>query len=289
MSKLIKFQDVSYVVQTRDNFEKYILKNIDLEIEKGDFISIIGSNGCGKSTLIKHLNGLLLPTVGEVLIDGHNTKNESNLFNIRKKVGIVFQNPENQIIADTVEEEIAFGMENLCIPTDEMNLRISEVLNKVGMSGFEKKSVHTLSGGQKQRLNIASVLAMSPEILVLDEPTSMLDSISRKSILDFIIELNKEYKITIILVTHFMHEILLTNKTIFVNQGRIKFIGNPIKLFSGNLFMQDSYVTPTHSWEILKLLKSLKYDVSLEALKNTECASEIIKLLEHKNKNDQCK
>lgn len=286
MSKLIEFKDVSYIIQTRDNSEKYILKNINLEIEKGDFISIIGSNGCGKSTLIKHINGLLTPTVGEVLVGGYNTKYEINLFDIRKKVGMVFQNPENQIITDTVEEEIAFGMENLCVPIDEMNLRISEVLNKVGMSGFEKKSVHTLSGGQKQRINIASILAMQPEILVLDEPTSMLDSIGRNSILDFILELNKEHKTTIILVTHFMQEALLTNKTIFMNQGEIKFIGNPIKLFSSDLFIQDANITPTQSWEILKFLKSLKYDVSLEELKNIECANEIIKLLEHKNQND---
>lgn len=286
MSKLIEFKDVSYIIQTRDNSEKYILKNINLEIEKGDFISIIGSNGCGKSTLIKHINGLLTPTAGEVLIDGYNTKDEINLFDIRKKVGMVFQNPENQIITDTVEEEIAFGMENLCVPIDEMNLRISESLDKVGMSGFEKKSVHTLSGGQKQRLNIASILAMKPEILVLDEPTSMLDPISRKYILEFILELNREYKTTIILVTHFMQEALFTNKTIFMNKGEIEFIGNPIKLFSSDLFIKDSRITPTQSWEILNFLKHLEYDISLEALKNTECANEIIKLLEHKNQND---
>lgn len=283
MSKLIEFKDVSYIIQTRDNSEKYILKNINLEIEKGDFISIIGSNGCGKSTLIKHINGLLTPTAGKVLIDGYNTKDEINLFDIRKKVGMVFQNPENQIITDTVEEEIAFGMENLCISVEEMNLRISEVLNKVGMSGFEKKSVHTLSGGQKQRLNIASILAMQPEILVLDEPTSMLDPVGRKSVLDFILELNREHKITIILVTHFMQEALLTNKTVLMSNGEIEFIGNPLKLFSSDLFVKDSHITPTHSWEILSFLKNLKYDVSLEALKNTECANEIIKLLEHRN------
>lgn len=284
MSKFIEFKNVSYNITTGDNLEKSILKSINLEIDKGEFISILGSNGCGKSTLIKHFNGILTPSSGEVIIDGISTKNIADLYTIRKKVGMVFQNPENQIISDTVEEEIAFGMENLCVPREEMTLRIKDSLRAVGMSGFEKRSVYMLSGGQKQRLNIASVLAMQPDILVLDEPTSMLDPLSRKSILKFISELNKVHKITTILVTHFMEEAILSDRVILMSQGSIRTICEPHNLFSRNLFTDELYVTPMQSWEILLFLKKLGYDVSLDALETNECASEIIKLLEQRVK-----
>lgn len=282
MNKLIEFKDVCYKFSSGES-DKYIIKNITFQIEKGEFIALIGSNGSGKSTLAKHLNGLLLPTSGEVVINGMNTKDENMQSEIRKKVGIVFQNPDNQIIACTVEEEIAFGLENLSVAREKMDFIIESVLKKVNLSEFRNKSVTSLSGGQKQRLNIASVIAMEPEILVLDEPTSMLDPMGRKSVLDLIKMINSINKTTVILITHSMEEALLADKAILMSSGIIKFFDSPYKLFSNKNVSEAFNISPTQSLEILLFLKNLGYDVSLEALDTKKCASEIIKLLESNN------
>ena len=277
MNKLIEFQNVNFNSENKTT----ILKNINLCINKGEFISIVGLNGCGKSTLAKMFNGILLPSSGEVLIDKINTKDIGSLHIIRKKVGIVFQNPENQIIASTVEEEIAFGLENLCVPSYEMESKIKEVLKIVGMEGFEKKSVFSLSGGQKQRLNIASILAMNPEIIVLDEPTSMLDPLGRDSVMQLLVKFNSQYNTTIVLITHFMEEAIKSDKVIFMDSGQIKDINPPKLMFSQRKILE--YVFPMQSSEILFFLKDIGYDISTSAFQTSECTNEIIKVLESQN------
>jgi len=215
------------------------LKNINFTIKRGEFVCIVGKNGSGKSTLAKHLNALLIPQKGAVLIDGWNTKDDSLLFKIRQKVGLVFQNPDNQIVATTVEDDIAFALENLGVPRDEMRKRVDATLKLVGL--YEKRETHPhfLSGGQKQRLAIGSVLIMEPDILVLDEPTAMLDITTRLELLKFIEELNKNKKITVVLITHHMDDVLLlADRVIVMDNGEIVFNGKTDELFLNNSFLK---------------------------------------------------
>ncbi|MDR2939806.1 MAG: energy-coupling factor transporter ATPase [Clostridiales bacterium] len=208
------------------------LKNINLNIETGEFVAILGHNGSGKSTLAKIMNALLLPDSGEALIIGLNPSNESNIFEIRRNVGMVFQNPDNQIIATIVEEDVAFGPENLSIPPDKIRPRVDSALKNVGMENFALANPAYLSGGQKQRVAIAGVLAMKPKCIIFDESTAMLDPNGRKEVLDTAIKLNKEDKITIILITHFMDEATLADRVIVVNDGQAVMGGPPKSIFS---------------------------------------------------------
>lgn len=276
----INFENVNYIKNG-----SYILENVNLKINKGDFVSIIGKNGCGKSTLIKHINGILFASSGEVFVNNINTKNEKDFHDLRKKIGIVFQNPDSQILASTVEEEIAFGLENLCVNPDKIKEKIENVLFEVGLEGFEKRLTYTLSGGQKQRLNIASILAMGPEIIILDEPTSMIDFYGKESIMNILYRLNKEKNMTIILVTHFMNEVVLSNKVVAMENGKIKSIYTLQELFSSKEVF-ERYLLPMQSIEILLFLRSLGYDVSINKYQSIDCAKEIIKLLESERKND---
>ena len=240
----------------------------------------MGPNGCGKSTLSKHCNGLLTPTSGDVFVDGLNTKDEKNYFEIKKKVGIIFQNPEFQTITSTVEEEIAFGLENLCVPSFKMNSIIENVLSCVGLEFMQKIPTHSLSGGQKQRLAIASVLAMNPEVIVLDEPTSMLEPGGRKTIMKIIKNLHIQ-GVTILLVTHSVSEALESERVIFMDKGNIKNQGNPKDIFSDMQFIKNHRHQIPESTEILYYLKCHGYEVNLKAFESEECANEIIKLREN--------
>lgn len=229
---MIKVENLyhSYSQGKENEFEA--LSGINLEINEGEFLVILGHNGCGKSTLAKHFNSLLLPTEGQVFVDQLNTKDPSSLWEIRKRVGMVFQNPDNQLVATTVEEDIAFGMENLGFDRGTMHERIDEVLDKVKMAEFREKPPHLLSGGQKQRLAIAGIIAMRPAYLVLDEPTAMLDPQGRREVMDTIIQLNKEEGLTIILITHFMEEAVLADRLVIMEEGKIVSQGQPRKIFS---------------------------------------------------------
>ncbi len=234
---IIKAQDVVYEYVKRDeegNVEGSIraVDQVSLDIEQGDFIAILGHNGSGKSTLAKHMNAILYPTEGCVWVDGKDTRAEEELWNIRQSAGMVFQNPDNQIIGQVVEEDVGFGPENMGVPTKEIWERVEESLKAVGMYQYRKHSPNKLSGGQKQRVSIAGVLAMHPKCIVLDEPTAMLDPNGRKEVVRAVRALNDVEKITVILITHYMEEIVHADKVFVMDQGRIAMEGTPREIFS---------------------------------------------------------
>lgn len=206
--------------------------HVDLSIKQGDFVAILGHNGSGKSTLAKHLNAILYPTEGTVWVDGKDTKDENSLIEIRKEAGMVFQNPDNQIIGQVVEEDVGFGPENLGVPTKEIWQRVEESLKAVGMYEFRKYSPNKLSGGQKQRVSIAGVIAMHPKCIILDEPTAMLDPNGRKEVIRAVRALNDVEKITVILITHYMEEIIHANRVFVMDEGKIAMEGTPREIFS---------------------------------------------------------
>lgn len=208
------------------------INNIDFEVDKGDFVAILGHNGSGKSTLAKHINAILMPTEGTVWVKGMDTKEEDKIWDIRQSAGMVFQNPDNQIIATVVEEDVGFGAENLGVPTEEIWERVETSLKAVGMLEYRKHSPNKLSGGQKQRVAIAGIMAMKPECIVLDEPTAMLDPIGRKEVIQTIKELNQKEKVTVLLITHYMDEVIHADKVIVMDDGNIVMQGTPREIFS---------------------------------------------------------
>lgn len=235
--EMIKAKDLSFEYIRRDeegNVESVnkAIDNINLEINKGDFIAILGANGSGKSTFAKHINAILYPTEGSLWVNGMNTAEEKNLWDIRQTAGMVFQNPDNQIIATIVEEDVAFGPENLGIETKEIWRRVEESLRAVGMLQFRHMSPNKLSGGQKQRVAIAGIMAMRPECIILDEPTAMLDPSGRKEVISTIYELNKKEKVTVILITHHMDEVIYADKVFVMEKGHIVMEGTPRQIFS---------------------------------------------------------
>lgn len=208
------------------------IREVSLQVEKGDFVAILGHNGSGKSTLAKHMNALLVPTTGTMWIDGIDTSGENELWKVRQKAGMVFQNPDNQIIGTVVDEDVGFGPENLGIPTEDIWQRVEGALARVGMLSFRDRSPNRLSGGQKQRVAIAGVVAMRPECIVLDEPTAMLDPNGRKEVLEVVRELNRTEKVTVILITHYMEEVVFADKVYVMDAGHIVMEGTPREIFS---------------------------------------------------------
>lgn len=211
--------------------QKPALDEVDIEIEQGDFVCILGRNGSGKSTLARHLNALLIPDEGTLWVDGKDTKDEDVLWDIRAAVGMVFQNPDNQIIASVVEEDVAFGLENTAVPTEEIQKKVPEALKAVQMAEYAKSSPNRLSGGQKQRVAVAGILAMSPRCIVLDEATAMLDPRGRSEVMDTVVRLNKEQNITIIAITHYMDEALMADKIFVMGEGKVCLQGTPRQVF----------------------------------------------------------
>jgi energy-coupling factor transport system ATP-binding protein len=235
--EMIKVQNLSFEYIRRDedgNVDSInkAIDQVDLEVQKGDFVAILGANGSGKSTLAKHINAILYPTEGSVWVNGMNTSEEKNLWNIRQSAGMVFQNPDNQIIATVVEEDVGFGPENLGVPTEEIWERVERCLKAVGMLEFRDQSPNKLSGGQKQRVAIAGIMAMKPECIVLDEPTAMLDPNGRKEVIATIRELNKKENVTVILITHHMDEVIYADKVFVMDHGNVVMEGTPREIFS---------------------------------------------------------
>lgn len=223
---------VSHTFETEEGKTFDALKDVTAQIKKGEFTAIIGTNGSGKSTLARHLNALLIPTEGELIVEGMRTSDAGRVWDIRQKVGMVFQNPDNQLVAAVVEEDVAFGPENLGVPPEEIRERVDFALEKVGMTSYRKQAPSMLSGGQKQRVAIAGVLAMKPDCIVLDEPTAMLDPKGRKEVMDTIHELNKKEGITIVLITHFMEEAVTADHILVIDKGVLKMEGTPREIFS---------------------------------------------------------
>ena len=229
---LFDIRHVSHTFETEEGKTFDALKDVTAQIKKGEFTAIIGTNGSGKSTLARHLNALLLPTEGELIVEGMRTSDAGRVWDIRQKVGMVFQNPDNQLVAAVVEEDVAFGPENLGVPPEEIRERVDLALEKVGMTSYRKQAPSMLSGGQKQRVAIAGVLAMKPDCIVLDEPTAMLDPKGRKEVMDTIHELNKTEGITIVLITHFMEEAVTADHILVIDRGVLKMEGTPKEIFS---------------------------------------------------------
>lgn len=223
---------VSHTFETEEGKTFDALKDVTAQIKKGEFTAIIGTNGSGKSTLARHLNALLIPTEGELIVEGMRTSDAGRVWDIRQKVGMVFQNPDNQLVAAVVEEDVAFGPENLGVPPEEIRERVDLALEKVRMTSYRKQAPSMLSGGQKQRVAIAGVLAMKPDCIVLDEPTAMLDPKGRKEVMDTIHELNKTEGITIVLITHFMEEAVTADHILVIDRGVLKMEGTPREIFS---------------------------------------------------------
>jgi len=229
---LFDIRHVSHTFETEEGKTFDALKDVTAQIKKGEFTAIIGTNGSGKSTLARHLNALLIPTEGELIVEGMRTSDAGRVWDIRQKVGMVFQNPDNQLVAAVVEEDVAFGPENLGVPPEEIRERVDLALEKVGMTSYRKQAPSMLSGGQKQRVAIAGVLAMKPDCIVLDEPTAMLDPKGRKEVMDTIHELNKKEGITIVLITHFMEEAVTADHILVIDKGVLKMEGTPREIFS---------------------------------------------------------
>lgn len=235
--KIIKAEKLvhEYIHRDEDNQVESIqtaLDGVDIEIEKGQFVAILGHNGSGKSTLAKHMNAILEPSGGEMWVDGMDTSDEKHLWDIRQSAGMVFQNPDNQIIGTVVEEDVGFGPENMGIPTDDIWKRVNDSLEKVGMTAYRYQSPNKLSGGQKQRVAIAGVMAMRPRCIILDEPTAMLDPNGRKEVLEAVRELNRKEKVTVILITHYMEEVIHADRVYVMDSGNVVMQGNPKEIFS---------------------------------------------------------
>ncbi|WP_378954999.1 energy-coupling factor transporter ATPase [Pelosinus sp. sgz500959] len=239
MEKFIVVKDMCHNYTAHDGSQVSALDHINLSIDSGEFVAIIGTNGSGKSTLAKHLNALLVPSSGQCLIDNLDTTDHNNIWDVRHKVGMVFQNPDNQIVATVVEEDVAFGPENLGVEAGEIRKRVDAALKVVGMEDYRHHSPHLLSGGQKQRIAIAGVLAMHSNCLVLDEPTAMLDPKGRQEVLSTVCQLHQEKKITIVYITHFMEEAVVADRVVVMNQGKVVMEGSPAAIFSQVTYLKE--------------------------------------------------
>ncbi len=249
-----------------------ILKSLDIGIASGSFVAVLGHNGSGKSTFAKHLNGILLPTGGKVWIDGMDSADEEKLLEIRRTVGMVFQNPDNQIVANVVEDDVAFGPENMGVPSEEIRRRVDEALKDVGMYEYRTHAPHLLSGGQKQRVAIAGIVAMRPRCIVLDEPTAMLDPAGRREVLETVHRLNRELGITVVLITHHMDECIAANRLIVMSDGEIIADGTPKEVFPQVELMRANGLDVPATVGLLYELKRRGCAVPLDALTVEECA-----------------
>ncbi len=249
---------------------------VSLDVGKGEFVALLGHNGCGKSTVAKHFNAMLLPDSGSVKVDGISTADESKTYDIRKKVGLVLQNPDNQLVASIVEEDVAFGPENLGVPPEEIRLRVDEALKAVDMYEYRKNAPFKLSGGQKQRIAIAGILAMQPDCIVLDEPTAMLDPNGRDEVLSTLIKLNKEKNITIILITHYMDEAVLADRVVVMDEGKILTQGTPQEVFSKVELLKKHRLDVPQATELAYRLKGCGVKIDKLPLTTEDC----VKMLE---------
>ena len=281
---MIETKNLSFIYREEDMEsgeikEEKALKDINIEIEKGSFTAVLGHNGSGKSTLAKHFNAILLPSGGKVYVKGMDTADENNIFNIRQSAGMVFQNPDNQMVAALVEDEVAFAPENLGVEPKEIRRRVDECLEIVNMTKYAQSSPSKLSGGQKQRVAIASVLAMNPEILILDEPTAMLDPKGRSEVIKTIKMLNEEKDITVVLITHYMDEAAQADRTVVIDDGEIVLDGTPKEVFKNVEKLKSLGLDVPQVTELAYELRKMGIEISDDVLTVDECFDEIIRIL----------
>ena len=272
MSAIISFNNVHFTYPGDDD---ETLRGIDLEIEEGTFVAVLGHNGSGKSTLAKHMNAILVPDEGKVTVAGLDTADENGIIDLRRNIGMVFQNPDNQIVANVVEDDVAFAPENLGVAPEEIRKRVDDALRQVGMYELRKHAPHLLSGGQKQRVAIAGVIAMQPKIIVLDEPTAMLDPQGRSEVVSTVSKLCREKGMTVILITHHMDECVDADRLIVMSNGRIVADGSPEKVFSMVELMEKEGLTVPETTRVLYELRGQGIDVPLDALRVEDCARAI--------------
>ncbi len=280
MSTMLQTEHLSFTYPAEEGQTSTVaLEDVSLSIERGSFVVVLGHNGSGKSTLAKHMNAVLLPSGGTVYVEGMDTRDEALLLEIRRRVGMVFQNPDNQIVANVVEEDVAFAPENLGVPSEEIRRRVDDALAAVGMSEFTRHAPHLLSGGQKQRVAIAGVIAMAPECIVLDEATAMLDPAGRREVLSAIRALNQERGITVVLITHHMDEAMDADRLIVMNDGKLVMDGAPAEVFTQVEALRAMGLAAPDTVELLYGLRQGGMDVPLDALTVDECADAICKAL----------
>ena len=280
MSTMLQTEHLSFTYPAEEGQTSTVaLEDVSRSIERGSFVVVLGHNGSGKSTLAKHMNAVLLPSGGTVYVEGMDTRDEALLLEIRRRVGMVFQNPDNQIVANVVEEDVAFAPENLGVPSEEIRRRVDDALAAVGMAEFTRHAPHLLSGGQKQRVAIAGVIAMAPECIVLDEATAMLDPAGRREVLSAIRALNQERGITVVLITHHMDEAMDADRLIVMNDGKLVIDGAPAEVFTQVEALRAMGLAAPDTVELLYGLRQGGMDVPLDALTVDECADAICKAL----------
>ena len=273
MKEAISVEHLAYMYPGVDDTPGVaVFEDLDLTIQEGSFVAVLGGNGCGKSTLAKHFNAILLPGGGKVYVCGMDTENEDRLLSIRRNVGMVFQNPDNQIVANVVEEDVAFGPENLGVASPQIRHRVDKALEQVGMYAYREHAPHLLSGGQKQRVAIAGVIAMEPKCIVLDEPTAMLDPKGRKEVMDSILRLNREKGITVVLITHHMEEAALAQRVIVLSKGKVAADGTPEAVFSQVDLLHSIGLSAPDTVELCRELNQHGYDLPLDRLSIENCA-----------------
>lgn len=282
MENIISLENVefSYPADPDSNEPaKLILKDVSLDIKKGEFVAVLGHNGSGKSTAAKHMNAILVPDKGKVYADGIDTSDENRIFDIRRHVGMVFQNPDNQIVATIVEEDVAFALENMGVEPKEMRQRVDDALNSVGMYEYREHAPHQLSGGQKQRIAIAGIIAMRPDCIVLDEPTAMLDPKGRSEVLKTIRRLNKDYGITIVLITHYMDEAAQADRIVVMDSGKVVMDGVPKDIFSEVELMKSLGLDVPQVTELMYELGKNGFKTDTHIINEEECTEALLKLL----------
>lgn len=277
---IIKFDNVSFAYELEDEGIVNAVNDFSLEVPEGQFLAVLGHNGCGKSTVAKLINGILVPNKGKITVEGMDTSDEEKTVDIRKTVGMVFQNPDNQIVATIVEDDVAFGPENLGVEPSEIRKAVDSALKAVGMYEFRKREPHRLSGGQKQRVAIAGVIAMNTKCIVMDEPTAMLDPQGRKEVMDTVMKLNREFGITVILITHYMDEAVKADRVIVMDGGRIAMDGTPKEVFRNVERMKKLGLDVPQATELAYRLRKKGFKLPEDILDENECAEAILKVLE---------
>ena len=280
MSEIIKVEHLAYTYPGVDDTPGVaVFEDMNLTVESGTFVAVLGTNGCGKSTLAKHFNSILLPCGGKVWVCGLDTSDEDRIMAVRRNVGMVFQNPDNQIVANVVEEDVAFGPENLGIASPEIRHRVDKALKQVGMYEYREHAPHLLSGGQKQRIAIAGVIAMEPKCIILDEPTAMLDPRGRREVIETIGRLNKEKNITVVLITHHMDEAAKADRVVVLHKGKVTADGTPREVFSQVELLHDIGLAAPETVELCHALNKLGFELPLDRLEPEECAQTLREML----------